>query len=379
MAELRIDYNHSKYMSLLSIQVLGLQHRTFFYFLTAPASRAPTPEHKREKGRKINETHYDLLPLSTHDLPYPTGAGPSRQEQSPPRVPSIADFEDFEHRRTLDLRRLPSRTKKRPKHDGHDRAAELAESYRVILPDPETMFADDDDDADDADDEVTGDDDDIVPQGGECTHCGGESLPSPQQTTPARRTSSPGSLPNMKSPSNSTSPIWATSVTSSTTTTAAAELNRQPDPQSHPYPSQDSSAGIHICTQLLADELTAALSLQWRAVGDISIDIDTYSEKEDAVTHMMQPQRSTQKVQVLLMIEAYEGVLRRCKQELQDLSEAMGRAEAGGSNDAAARKRAVRRRQVGEAVPVLEHWLETLRALYVGVFMDDAPDGGLRL
>jgi hypothetical protein len=77
-------------------------------------------------------------------------------------------------------------------------------------------------------------------------------------------------------------------------------------------------------------------------------------------------------LQVLLLIEAYEGVLRRCKREASSSSSSSSSSWAEGSN--APRDRGGRN-GFGDAVPVLEHWLDTLHRLYDDEgFVEDGAD-----
>ncbi|KAK0666819.1 hypothetical protein QBC41DRAFT_229799 [Cercophora samala] len=99
--------------------------------------------------------------------------------------------------------------------------------------------------------------------------------------------------------------------------------------------SSKSSLALQICTHMLTDELKKALFA-----------------KQDGVDEDSQ----AAKLQVLLLIEAYEGVMDSCKEQLVQ-------SEQEGSN--------VEVKHAKEAVEILGHWLDSLYEIYAEAFGAD--------
>jgi hypothetical protein len=320
----------------------------------------------------------------THDQPG-DGEASSWRDHRLPRVATIANFQDLERRRTQNTRRSAASprtdTTKRPKYD---KALELAKTYQAIIPDPQTIWKHDDSD-------------ETATQNGGNT-CSSKSLYSSRQEAGQRRTKALVALP--KSTPDPTSPLSRTSVASSTTAVGSIEpastptgnqqhsarislpdikgkrplcptamrepTQREPSPNTTTEAKPDrcpnrrfcvnqrNSISMQICTELLVDQLTTALSLQQRDFGS--------DNRDDSVREQ---QQSTRRLQVLLMIEAYEGVL--MTMQLESAANGDG-TEPEGSGAAEWR------REAGEAVPVLEHWLDSLYTLYDGTFGEDSVD-----
>ncbi|AEO61027.1 hypothetical protein MYCTH_89959 [Thermothelomyces thermophilus ATCC 42464] len=156
--------------------------------------------------------------------------------------------------------------------------------------------------------------------------------------------------------------------------------------------SQHSTVGLQICTELLVDRLIRALGLQRRhergghagpsSHGRVDEGFKVIGEKEmereegDGTEHR---ESSSKQLEMLLLIEAYEGLLGCCRRETAATAATMTTktesVEAGAGGNNAAQPGADRSsssssssRPVAEAVPILEHWLETLHALYEATF-----------
>ncbi|KAK4663333.1 hypothetical protein QC763_607650 [Podospora pseudopauciseta] len=99
--------------------------------------------------------------------------------------------------------------------------------------------------------------------------------------------------------------------------------------------STKSSLALQICTHMLTDELKKALFAQHDGVDEDS---------------------QAAKLQVLLLIEAYEGVMESCKEQL-------AQSEQEGSN--------VEVKHAREAVEILGHWLDSLYEIYGEAFGGD--------
>ncbi|KAK4224318.1 hypothetical protein QBC38DRAFT_458403 [Podospora fimiseda] len=249
----------------------------------------------------------------------------------------------------------------------YDRALQLADSYRSILPDYESM----------------------------------EQIPTPPHTLNLRRRQQPGqnlgrqprssttcitdpqrqfhllpSLMELPSPPPeeiSRRPLTAPSEASSSSSSTAVN---EPSPQRYPAithstqlhrhisqvadiestdtTSQEEiinlspseyirpSIALQICSNLLIDELTQVLV------------------PPDSNTTQNSHARAAAKLQVLMMTEAYEGLLDYWKEEISS-----GRAEAsgGGGGD--------RMKCAGDAVDILTHWLASLQAIYQDEFGEE--------
>ncbi|KAK4184854.1 hypothetical protein QBC35DRAFT_440668 [Podospora australis] len=113
--------------------------------------------------------------------------------------------------------------------------------------------------------------------------------------------------------------------------------------------SEGATAGtdvaLQICTDLLTEELSKAFLLSQHQLPGRQ---DTGSESDNQAA----------KLQVLLLIEAYEGVLENCRSHR--------------NRD----KVAARTRHYDEAVEILNHWLESLYAIYHEAFGCESEDRG---
>ncbi|KAL2164829.1 hypothetical protein VTH06DRAFT_125 [Thermothelomyces fergusii] len=155
--------------------------------------------------------------------------------------------------------------------------------------------------------------------------------------------------------------------------------------------SQQSAVGLQICTDLLVGRLVGALGLQRHGRGgggggggggghagpgrgrgrveDGSGSSAGVKEKAKAKAKEEREDEggSCKQLEMLLLIEAYEGLLRCCRRET-------GAAAAAGGNGVALplpRADGQGRGRLADAVPILEHWLETLHALYEATFEED--------
>ncbi|KAK3318773.1 hypothetical protein B0H66DRAFT_533285 [Apodospora peruviana] len=97
--------------------------------------------------------------------------------------------------------------------------------------------------------------------------------------------------------------------------------------------SSSDYVGLQICSELLTDEL-----------------IKTFVRQHPDEKH-----GRASKLQVMLLIEAYEAMLDNCRRELL-------KTEDGADAD--------RRRHVRDAVRILDHWLDSLYVIYDGTFND---------
>jgi hypothetical protein len=177
------------------------------------------------------------------------------------------------------------------------------------------------------------------------------------------------------------------------TTTTTTNSQHQPHPQHNP-------AALQICTELLTAQLRTALSLNqdnhrqdqggsessnhgMAVTEQTQTQIQNQQQQQPGDDDRERGQKHTQQ-QVLLLIEAYEGVLRRCRREMMALALGSGSGSGGddavgdgggggggeGESDVAGEER---RGRVGEAVVILEHWLGTLR----GVVCEGGLVGGV--
>lgn len=149
-------------------------------------------------------------------------------------------------------------------------------------------------------------------------------------------------------------------------TISAARARALSEPQAqrrHRYLlSQRGSIVLHVCTEKLVKQLTEALAVQRQGV-NFGLSNDDGKKVEQLGSEF---QSSLTQMQLLLMIEAYKGVLESCRREMllshlwQSAAEADGYGLAGRSGD-------TERSAAREAVPVLEHWLATLNFMYEGL------------
>jgi hypothetical protein len=146
----------------------------------------------------------------------------------------------------------------------------------------------------------------------------------------------------------------------STISTRARAVSEPHAERRHRYlGSQRDSIVLQVCTEMLVEQLTGAFAWQrhGRHLWPINGDGKEAEECDDGF------ESSLTQMQLLLMIEAYEEVLESCKQETllsqlwQSAFEADGSGSAGQSGDA-------ERGAAREAVPILEHWLATLKVMY---------------
>ncbi|KAK3899393.1 hypothetical protein C8A05DRAFT_36985 [Staphylotrichum tortipilum] len=233
----------------------------------------------------------------------------------------------------------------------YDRSAELARYYRSVLPDSQAMWSEEQDNANNhtapalalTDDQPPASGPSTIPQGqpeGRLFEGNDDQRPilaeenrvqHPPETTPA--------------------PV------AETTPEPIAELEAEnivpPIPAKHPKRlsriSQYGPVGLHFCTDLLSEQLieqlTKALSLQdqQRAAGHKPDDSTTGVE--------LTPQdqwESRKRLQILVLIESYEDLLKSC------------------------RKGGVLEKKM---VPILEHWLDSLHAVYDKSFPGGQEEG----
>ncbi|KAK3986522.1 hypothetical protein QBC44DRAFT_402438 [Cladorrhinum sp. PSN332] len=98
-----------------------------------------------------------------------------------------------------------------------------------------------------------------------------------------------------------------------------------------------ASVALQICSKLLTDELTKVLAAP-------------KEDEDQSSSHA----RAAAKLQVLMMTEAYEGLLEHWKDEISS-----GRAEAEGEE---------KLKCAGDVVDILNHWLASLHAMYQDEF-----------
>lgn len=331
-------------------------------------------------------------------------------DRRPTRIASVADFQALRRRHSRrHLDRVAAISTEADKLPAYDRAAELGTFYRSILPDFQAMW-------DEEEVRETGDGQPVVnqqhtpqTQHNTCPHIATE---EEQEATRSRDTPSTTHLEPPPNPTRN-----APSVASSTTAVDSddhtaippprqREIETRPQPQGNnnagpppaPEPSPEpttpspppipqrhrdrrsriiqpssSTIGLQICTELLTAQLRTALSLNHHREQPNSGNGSEQSQSGQEQPGDNDEREPKQKLQVLLLIEAYEGVLRRCRREMMSL--ALGMDEAadgdGGGGDAA---REERRRMVGEAVPILEHWLDVLHAVCDGEFVGEGVE-----
>ncbi|KAL2192436.1 hypothetical protein P885DRAFT_47699 [Corynascus similis CBS 632.67] len=320
----------------------------------------------------------------------------SRRDRRLSRVATISDFSSLRPHPKLVLQEYGAALRT-DKPAGHDRATELAKLYQSILPDFRAMCEEEDDN------EVkveTGRNSENGCRDTKMNHgYGGEGTergrshdfiqaypkPRPPPTSERRHWSPPSTIAtvrnyefpngasqrnhriesgtftqnkNGKSLSIRTTPSPEPSLPRATTPETVHDGQNGHDSQS--MRSQQSTVGLQICAKLLVDQLRRALDLQPRHEGDAGWQTgDGQSESEKS--------SGTKQLEMLLLIEAYESVLGRCRKEAAirtgpepaqvDEGEAGGDLAGGeGSN------------LVAEVVPILEHWLETLHLVYEETF-----------
>ncbi|KAL2176943.1 uncharacterized protein P884DRAFT_278176 [Thermothelomyces heterothallicus CBS 202.75] len=150
--------------------------------------------------------------------------------------------------------------------------------------------------------------------------------------------------------------------------------------------SQHSTVGLQICTELLVDRLIRALGLQRHERGGHAGPSHGHAdhgfkggekemEREEGEGEGDTEHRASSKeLEMLLLIEAYEGLLRCCRRETAaaaTMTTKTESVEAGAGGNAAqpgADRSSSSSRPAAEAVAILEHWLETLHALYEATF-----------
>ncbi|KAL2169074.1 hypothetical protein VTG60DRAFT_6496 [Thermothelomyces hinnuleus] len=198
--------------------------------------------------------------------------------------------------------------------------------------------------------------------------------------------------PNTPGPSEHAWPLpirplpLSSSAPTATPETREAELVREAENEHDDQSilSQHSTVGLQICTELLVDRLIRALGLQRHESGghagpshghvDEGFKVGE-KEKEREEGEGTEHRESSKQLEMLLLIEAYEGLLRCCRRETAAAAAATmtinaESVEAGAGGNAAQPgvDRSSSSRHVAQAVPILEHWLETLHALYEATF-----------
>lgn len=120
------------------------------------------------------------------------------------------------------------------------------------------------------------------------------------------------------------------------------------------------SVGLQICSELLTDQLTKAV---------------VSSGQKDTTDKAEEQGQAKKKLQVLLMIEAYEGMLRSVRGAGGGVEEESRSVSASGSGDSAGSgKGEDKRKTMVQMVPVLEHWLDALHAVYDEALQGDDGD-----
>jgi len=322
----------------------------------------------------------------------------------PQQIPRLAPIADSHDRAAQEARTTSDTETASPASDCppvYDRSAELARYYRSVLPDSQAVWNEEGGDnkketSDDASAEV----EQLQRKTAQDSHCplplmhddtrtedgrdGGASLFGIHQELPSGPThdaghntsssladqepvslssTTPHSQPEDHPPDGSDNqwpiPAEENTVQDAPATTAEpiAELEAEnvapPIPPKHPKRlsriSQYGPVGLHVCTELLSEQLieqlTKALSLQDKQrVGG--------SKPDDSTTEGGQTSQdqweSRKRLQILLLIESYEDLLKSC------------------------RKGGVLEKKM---VPILEHWLESLQAVYDKAFSDGQEEG----
>ncbi|KAK1836823.1 hypothetical protein QBC39DRAFT_402845 [Podospora conica] len=137
--------------------------------------------------------------------------------------------------------------------------------------------------------------------------------------------------------------------------------------------SLSGSTGLALSAELLTHELTHALN--------ISADASAPSTSGGG---------GTSKLQMLLLIEAYEAVLETCRRELSNIAALEAGPVAGGENELGesgvlrrweAReeegRRGRRQWHIQEAIGILGHWLGVLYRIYDGIYEEPWEESGL--
>ncbi|KAK4251320.1 hypothetical protein C7999DRAFT_10906 [Corynascus novoguineensis] len=321
----------------------------------------------------------------------------SRRERRLSRVATISDFHSLRPHPKLVLReRAAAPTTDKPAEN--DRATELARIYQSILPDFRAMCEEEGGNEAGVDTRrkpENGYRDTIMNHGyGGEGKKGGRShdfiqtypkSPPPPPTSERRHWSPPSTIATVKSyefpngasqrnhriesgtfprnengkpPNIRTTPSPEPSLPR--TTTPEPDHDGQNGHDSQSMHSQQSTIGLQICAKLLVDQLRRALDLQTRHEGDAGWRTGNgQSESEKS--------SDTKQLEMLLLIEAYESVLWRCRKEaaIRTGPEPAQVGEGEASGDLAG---GMGSNHVAEAVPILEHWLETLHLVYEETF-----------
>jgi hypothetical protein len=265
----------------------------------------------------------------------------------------------------------------------YDRASHLAEAYQSLLPeiDPDTSWTIDWDEPlpnppqykqrqSSCEDE--GPD---YPYPTDYTHC---ATPTPAPVPTRSATMSPSSarppplrtsrqrIPKIpSSPDLRRTPVLPSCDAISPTGPSLAHQTRQVTSALNTLPG---STGLALSAELLTHELTHAFSISGESPSSGGGD-------------------GTSKLQMLLLIEAYEAVLETCRRELGNIA-ALEALEAGGENErgeSGAMRRwemreeetRQRRRQwhIQEAIGILGHWVGVLYRIYDGIY-EEPWEGG---
>ncbi|KAL2015768.1 hypothetical protein VTK56DRAFT_4859 [Thermocarpiscus australiensis] len=286
------------------------------------------------------------------------------RDHTPVQPAVVPELDGIKHSRPSMMQPLTEATVEAP--PAYDRAAELGQYYRSMLPDRETM----------------GYEDDSYSSRNHQSAAAGH--PHPQSR---RRQTFPPSLPadvqmgRVREPMRCESPrphrgpqpsstrdspgITITEEHHSTTTQYRHSLStcsaqpRRPRHDSWPLPAPPSSSrkepcrqssdcsGLQICTELLTDELAKVFCLQRQGAA--------------ARGEILRVGRRVSKLQVLLMIEAYEAMLEGCRWEM---AAPHARSDGGKEGERASS-------HMRDAVEILKHWLDSLYGIY-----DEAFGGG---
>ncbi|AEO66509.1 uncharacterized protein THITE_2114639 [Thermothielavioides terrestris NRRL 8126] len=121
---------------------------------------------------------------------------------------------------------------------------------------------------------------------------------------------------------------------------------------------EERTIGLQICSKLLTDQLARAL-LPKRPEGAASGSSNNASGSGANGGAEEEEEESAQKLQVMLLIEAYEGVLEECRETKEELEEEAGENEVEGAAE------------LDDAVQILEHWLDSLHTIYHDAFEGD--------
>lgn len=129
--------------------------------------------------------------------------------------------------------------------------------------------------------------------------------------------------------------------------------SRGPLPPSRLGRRESNSLSLQICAQLLAGELTRALAPRRG--------------------HAPEEHRAA-KLQVLLLIESYEGVLESCWREVVGNESGGGGDGGDGTGEHGDESEDERMAHVREAMGILEHWLDVLYGVYEETFGAEERD-----